>query len=158
MTEIGKYIKKARMDKCYSIRKLGRLSGVNNSEISKIESGKRKNPKLRIIKKLCRYLDISYEDCLYVMELGGFYTSSNNTIINYYKTLDSNLIKITYKNIIGQIKQNDKILSYLNKQLLETDNKDLLIDTIKSYEHNNKTNKAIKEVLEETILNEYLNN
>ena len=46
MTNIGDYIAKARIDKGYSMRKLARLSGLDNATISKIESGKIKNPKL----------------------------------------------------------------------------------------------------------------
>lgn len=87
MTNIGDYIAKARIDKGYSMRKLARLSGLDNATISKIESGKIKNPKLSLIKTLCRYLDIAYEDCLYVMQLGATYNPNNNILMNYYNAL-----------------------------------------------------------------------
>ena len=58
--------------------------------------------------------------------------------------------------MIGVIKEYDNILSYLKKQYNKTNDKDLLIDTIKSYEYENRTNNCIREILEEKILNEYL--
>ena len=157
MTNIAEYITNARKEKGYSIRKLSRLSGIDKSTISKLESGKVNNPRLLIIKTLCRYLDISYGECLYIMELGATYNPNNAMLMNYYKNLDSKTLKITYKNIIGKIKEYDKILSYLKEQYNKTDDKDLLIDTIKSYEYENRTNNCIREILEEKILNEYLN-
>ena len=157
MTNIGEYIAKARMDKGYSMRELARVSGMNNATISKIESGKIKNLKLSFIKTLCRYLDISYEDCLYIMQLGATYNSDNIILMNYYKNINDDELKNTYKNIIGKINEYDKILSYLKQQFDKTDDKKLLIDTIKSYEYENKTNKCIRKILEEKILNKYLN-
>lgn len=157
MTNIGDYLAKARIDKGYSMRKLARLSGLDNATISKIESGKIKNPKLSLIKTLCRYLDIAYEDCLYVMQLGATYNSDNIVLINYYKNISDDELKKTYKNITGKISEHDKILSYLNQQFDKTDDKELLIDTIKSYEYENRTNKCIRKILEERILNKYLN-
>ncbi|MBQ6284765.1 MAG: helix-turn-helix transcriptional regulator [Bacilli bacterium] len=157
MNKISEYITKAREDKGYSMRKLARLSGIDVATISKIESGKIKNPRLSIIKTLCRYLDITYGDCLYIMELGATYNPNNAILMNYYKNLDSKNLKTTYKNIIGKIREYDKILSYLKEQYNKTDDKDLLIDTIKSYEYENRTNNCIREILEEKILNEYLN-
>ena len=78
MTKIGDYIKNARIEKGYTIRKLAKLSGVNYSLLSKIEAGKTQNPHLRFIKALCRYLDITYGDCLYIMELGASYNPNND--------------------------------------------------------------------------------
>lgn len=157
MNKIAEYIKNARIKKGYSIRKLARLSGIDKSTISKLESGKVNNTKLIIIKTLCRYLDISYGECLYIMELGATYNPNNIVLMNYYKNIDSKDLKPTYKSIIGKIKEYDNILSYLKEQSNKTANKDLLIDTIKSYEYENRTNNCIREILEERILNEYLN-
>lgn len=157
MTNIGDYIAKARIDKGYSMRKLARLSGIQNATLSKIESGKIKSPNLSMIKTLCRYLDISYEDCLYVMQLGATYNSDNTILMNYYKNISDDELKNTYKNIIGKINEYDKILLYLQQQFNKTDDKKLLIDTIKSYEYENRTNKCIRKILEEKILNKYLN-
>ena len=153
---ISEYIKNARIEKGYSIRQLARLSGVDKSTISKIESEKVNNPRLIIIKTLCRYLDISYGECLYIMELGATYNPNNLVLINYYKNIDNKELKSTYKSIVGTIKEYDNILSYLKKQYNKTNDKDLLIDTIKSYEYENRTNNCIREILEEKILNEYL--
>ena len=115
MNNIAEYIKKARKEKGYSIRKLARLSGVDKSTISKLESGQVNNPRLMIVKTLCRYLDISYGECLYIMELGATYNPNNAMLMNYYKNIDSKNLKITYKNIIGKIKEYDKILCAKNK-------------------------------------------
>lgn len=158
MTKIGDYIKNARIEKGYTIRKLAKLSGVNYSLLSKIEAGKTQNPHLRFIKALCRYLDITYGDCLYIMGLGASYNPNNKFLIAHFENLDINILKQTYLNTMGAIKANNRILHYLKGQYDKTDKKDLLIDTIKSYEYENQTNYVIREILEEKIIKEYLKN
>lgn len=54
----------AREDNNYSLRKLSVLSGVSHSEISMLEKGMRKNPNIKILKKLTDALDLNYEEVL----------------------------------------------------------------------------------------------
>lgn len=157
---LAELISSARKDKNISMRELARLSGITNSEISKIESGKRSTPKLKTLKAICRYLDICYEECLYILNLGGTYNINNPIITEYYQNINEEDIKITYKGIKGQIIENNNQLTYMKDMLLQVDNKndkDILIDTIKSLEYQNKTNNYIKNILEEKIINIYMN-
>lgn len=156
---IAELISTARQEKNLSMRELARLSGINNSEISKIESGKRLMPKLKTLKAICRHLDIYYEDCLFTLNLGGTYNINNPIIINYYQNINTNNIKSSYKGILSKIKENNKQITYMKSILLQTSNKEdknVLIDTIKSLEFENKTNNFIKNILTEKIVKIYL--
>ena len=90
---IAELISTARKKKNISMRQLAYLSGISNSEISRIEAGKRIFPNLKTLKAICRYLDIYYEDCLYILNLGGTYNMNNPFIIEYYKNIDKDNIK-----------------------------------------------------------------
>lgn len=57
---VGELIKKLRDQKGFSQRQLALYSGVSNTEISKIESGERKNPNPEILKKIASALNIDY--------------------------------------------------------------------------------------------------
>lgn len=59
--DLGGYIKKLREKRGFSQRQLAYLSGMSNTEISRIESGERKNPSADILKKLAPHLGISIE-------------------------------------------------------------------------------------------------
>ena len=52
---IGEIIAEAREKANLSQRQLAKLAGVNNSELSKIESGIRKDPSPRILRKISKY-------------------------------------------------------------------------------------------------------
>lgn len=69
--EIGKYISELRNEKGLSQRKLAELSGVSNTEISRIESGERKKVSPEILKALAPHLGVSYEK---LMEVAGYIT------------------------------------------------------------------------------------
>lgn len=116
-------------------------------------------PKLKTLKALCRYLDIYYEECLYVLNLGGTYNVDNTIITDYYQNMDEKNLRATYKSINGQINEINNQLFFMKNKLFEVKNKDCkdnLIDTIKSLEFQNKTNNYIKSILEEKIINNYL--
>lgn len=156
---IAELISTAREKKGLSQRQLARLTGVTNSEISKIESGKRKTPNLKMLRIICRYLDICYEECLYTLNLGGTYNINNPVIIEYYQNIDKENVKKSYQNILGKIQENNNKLDYVKGMFLKANNKkdkDILIDMIKSLEFENKTNGYIKNILEEKIVNIYL--
>lgn len=156
---IGEFISNARKEKNLSMRELAKLSGVSHTEISRIEVGERQYPKLKTIKAICRYLNIYYEECLYIMNMGGTYNINNSFIIEHYQKLNGDNLKNSYAAIIGQLDLNNSQLLYLNKQFNVVDNiedKNILIDTIKSLEYENKVNNFIKNILEENIVKEYL--
>lgn len=61
---LGEYIKEKRNAKNWSQRDLANASGISNAEISRIESGKRKEPSSSVLKDIAIALDIQIEDLL----------------------------------------------------------------------------------------------
>ncbi len=60
----GEYIKKLRKDSKLSQRDLAEKSGISNAEISRIESGERKNPAPGILKAIAPHIGVTYEELL----------------------------------------------------------------------------------------------
>ena len=58
---------------------------------------------------------------------------------------------------MARINECEKLISYLEEQVELTDNKVMLMNTIETYEQENNINNVIREILENKILNEYLN-
>lgn len=156
---IAELISTVRKKKNISMRQLAYLSGISNSEISRIESGERIFPNLKTLKAICRYLDIYYEDCLYILNLGGTYNMNNPFIIEYYKNIVKDNIKTSYENITKKIELNNNQIVYMKQMILKgikKEDEDILIDTIKSLEYENNTNNYIKNILTEKIIKFYL--
>lgn len=61
---LAKYLRTKREDKGLSQRQLSVLSGVSNSEISRIETGTRKNTSPEVLRALAEPLGVSYEDLM----------------------------------------------------------------------------------------------
>ena len=61
---LGEFIKEKRNLKNWSQRDLAAKSGVSNAEISRIESGKRKEPSSSVLKDIAVALDVPVEDLL----------------------------------------------------------------------------------------------
>ncbi|WP_251861078.1 helix-turn-helix domain-containing protein [Clostridium sp. Marseille-Q2269] len=93
----------AREDKGYSQRHLAHITGVSNSEISKLEKAQRLNPNLKILKKLGDALDIKYEE---ILEILGYiksnYSFKDNTslLTNDEKEYIINTLTSTWENDI----------------------------------------------------------
>lgn len=60
----GQYIRSLRLGKTLSQRELARLSGLNHSEISRIESGSRPTPSPDSLAKLAPHLGVTHEDLM----------------------------------------------------------------------------------------------
>ncbi len=56
--EFSEFLRKERERRGLGINQLARLTGLNPATISKLENKKRKNPDLRVIKKLSNALEI----------------------------------------------------------------------------------------------------
>jgi transcriptional regulator with XRE-family HTH domain len=86
-------IKHLREEKGYSQRKLSYLSGVSNTEISRIENGDRPKPSPDTLEKLSPHLGISYNE---LMEKAGYLAkepmkqtlSDPHTIVAAHRTDD----------------------------------------------------------------------
>lgn len=61
----GEELKKMRLEKGLSIRKLAELSGISHAYISQIENGKRDKPKPELLKKLSGPLNIPLIELMY---------------------------------------------------------------------------------------------
>ena len=76
-TKLGTYIKRKAEEKGFeSLRQLAYVSDVSNSEISRIINGERINPNPRILQKLAKALNASYED---ILDIAGYLNKSKIT-------------------------------------------------------------------------------
>jgi transcriptional regulator with XRE-family HTH domain len=64
MGEIGDFIRERREAKKLSMRALGRMADVSNSEIYRIEIGERPNPSITVLKALSKALGVPTEEML----------------------------------------------------------------------------------------------
>ncbi|AJD31507.1 helix-turn-helix transcriptional regulator [Clostridium sporogenes] len=62
--KFGEFFKNIRTEKGLSQRQLAELSHISNTEISRIESGERRNPSPNILKSLAPHLGISYGELM----------------------------------------------------------------------------------------------
>lgn len=81
----GNYLRNKREEKGISIRKLSIYSGVSNCYISQIESGKRKAPSPKVMKKLAIPLGLTLEE----MYRAANYLGNNHKRKNKATRLDS---------------------------------------------------------------------
>ena len=61
----GDYMRNLRSEQGLSQRDLADRSGVSNAEISRLESGGRKNPSPKVLQALAPYLGIAYEELMF---------------------------------------------------------------------------------------------
>jgi len=61
---LGSYLKELRNNAGLSQRSLEKLSGISNAEISRMETGERKNPSPMSLKAIAPHLGVSYEELL----------------------------------------------------------------------------------------------
>ena len=66
---IGKYIADLRTEKGMSQRELAERSGLSNTEISRLESGKRLNPSPGTLKSISGALGVEYSE---LMRVAGY--------------------------------------------------------------------------------------
>ncbi|ENK1243849.1 helix-turn-helix domain-containing protein [Clostridium sporogenes] len=62
--QFGEFLKNIRKEKGLSQRQLAELSRISNTEISRIESGKRQNPSPNILKSIAPHLGLSYGELM----------------------------------------------------------------------------------------------
>ena len=148
---LGKKIANARKNAGLSQRKLSRLANINHGELSKIEAGKRKNPNPIILCKISKYININYIDLMYIMGLGVEINPSNLFIKDYYYNLNDDELYDHLINIVGIIKNNEKLVLYCN-EIINKDNltqieKDLLLYKIKDINYQIKNSHQIVEFI-----------
>ncbi len=90
---LADYIYEAREEKGISQRELARRTGIDNTEISRIEKGSRKKPGYKTLKKIVDELNLNIWDAMTLAgyeeeemaEIYGLYYAENIDIIGYDK-------------------------------------------------------------------------
>lgn len=108
---IGEIIKERREELGYSFGKLSTLSGVDKAEISRIESGDRKNPNPLMIKKIAKALELNIIEIYREM---GLLDNTNEVFLSELLELLNNddlikILEIYQKEISYQAMINDKV-------------------------------------------------
>ena len=155
---IGEKIANAREKANLSQRKLAKLIGISNAELSKIESGEREIPNPRILRKMSKYIDLNYYEMLNIIGLGAKGTPLNPFIENYYKNLNGDELDNAWMMAKASIKNNEIIIENIKKQLEESkideEKKDNLLDILQDLEYQNETNNLILKILDENKFKE----
>lgn len=144
---IGEVIAEAREKKGLSQRQLAKLAKINNSELSKIESGIRKDPSPKILRKISKYIDVNYNDLMYKMGLGIEVSPLNPFIKDYYSNLKGNELNEAEINVLGNKQNLEKLVlsceeKLKDKNILESE-KDLLLHTIEDTNYQINTQQEI---------------
>lgn len=93
-TEVGKYIADMRTEKKWSQRELADKSGISNTEISRLETGKRTNPTPATLHALADALKTEYRD---LMKLAGYIEEVHEKDKLYelvFKDSDGNVVDV----------------------------------------------------------------
>ena len=107
---LGEIIAEAREKKGLSQRQLAKLAKINNSELSKIEAGIRKDPSPRILRKISSIIDVNYSDLMYSIGLGLEVTPLNYFIKNHYSNLNAEELETAEINVLGSIENSEKLV------------------------------------------------
>lgn len=149
---IGEVIAEAREKKGLSQRQLAKLANINNSELSKIESGIRKDPSPRILRKISNYIDVNYNDLMYMIGLGIEVSPLNPFIKNYYSNLKGEELNNAEVNVLGSIENNEQLIKSceenLNKENITDKEKELLLHTIEDTKYQINTSKEIIKLIQ----------
>lgn len=62
--DFGKYLQQLRKEKRLTLKKLGELSGLSPSYLSRVERGKRNTPNAPVLKKIAPHLGLSDQEIL----------------------------------------------------------------------------------------------
>ncbi len=76
MEQIGKYIKRQRVERQLTLRGLEEITGIQNAYLSMVENGKIKKPSPEILKKLSDAFKISYN---LLLEITGYPVQETDT-------------------------------------------------------------------------------
>ena len=107
---VGEVIAEAREKAGLSQRQLAKKANINNSELSKIEAGIRKDPSPRILRKISNHLDVNYNDLMYMIGLGVQVSPLNPFILNHYANLRGEDLENAWITAMSSIKNNQIII------------------------------------------------
>lgn len=159
---IGQVIAEAREKANLSQRQLAKIANINNSELSKIEAGTRKDPSPKILRKISNYIDVNYNDLMYMIGLGVQVSPLNPFLLNHYASLKGEELQNAWLTAKASIKNNDLIIESLQKRIdneeLNEEDKNTLLETIEDLKYQNNTNEEIIKLLESNMVKEKLKN
>ena len=149
---IGEVIAEAREKKGLSQRQLAKLAKINNSELSKIESGIRKDPSPKILRKISNIIDVNYSDLMYMIGLGLEVTQLNYFVKSHYASLNLEQLDTAEINVLGSIENSEKLVlscqENLKKKDITEEEKELLTNTIKDTEYQINSSKEIIKLIQ----------
>lgn len=159
---IGKIIAEARENAGLSQRQLAKVAKISNSELSKIESGLRQDPNPKTLRKISKYIDINYNDLMYMIGLGVQVSALNPYLLDHYANLKGNELDDALFTALASIKNNDIIIESLQKRIdnekLKEEDKNVLEETIEDLKYQSNTNQEIIKLLESNKVKERLQN
>ena len=149
---IGEVIAEAREKKGLSQRQLAKIAKINNSELSKIEAGIRKDPSPKILRKISNIIEVNYSELMYIIGLGLEVTPLNYFIKNHYSKLNKEELDIAEINVLGSIENSEKLVSSCEEQLkddnLTEPQRELLIHTIEDNKYQINSSKEIVKLIQ----------
>lgn len=144
---IGEVITEAREKANLSQRQLAKLANINNSELSKIESGVRKEPSPKILRKISNVLDVNYSDLMYMIGLGIEVSPLNPFIKDYYSKLKGEELNEAEVNVLGNKQNLEKLVlsceEKLNDESIIESERELLQNTIEDTKYQINTQNEI---------------
>ena len=144
---IGEVITEAREKANLSQRQLAKLANINNSELSKIESGVRKEPSPKILSKISNVLDVNYSDLMYMIGLGIEVSPLNPFIKDYYSKLKGEELNEAEVNVLGNKQNLEKLVlsceEKLNDKSIIESERELLQNTIEDTKYQINTQNEI---------------
>jgi len=123
------------------------LANINNSELSKIESGVRKEPSPKILRKISNVLDVNYSDLMYMIGLGIEVSPLNPFIKDYYSKLKGDELNEAEVNVLGNKQNLEKLVlsceEKLNDKSIIESERELLQNTIEDTKYQINTQNEI---------------
>lgn len=123
------------------------MANINNSELSKIESGVRKEPSPKILRKISNVLDVNYSDLMYMIGLGIEVSPLNPFIKDYYSKLKGDELNEAEVNVLGNKQNLEKLVlsceEKLNDKSIIESERELLQNTIEDTKYQINTQNEI---------------
>ena len=150
--KIGEIIAEQREKAGYSQRQLAKIANISNAELSKIESGEREIPNPKTLRKISNYIDVNYNELMYMIGLGIEVSPLNPFIKDYYSSLKGEELNVAEINVLGSIENAEKLVSSCKNNLKKKDITDqeieLLNNTIKDTEYQINSSREIIKLIQ----------
>ena len=150
--KIGELIAEQREKAGYSQRQLAKIANISNAELSKIESGEREIPNPKTLRKISNYIDVNYNELMYMVGLGIEVSPLNPFIKDYYSSLNGEELNVAEINVLGSIENAEKLVSScknnLEKENIAEQEIELLNNTIKDTEYQINSSREIIKLIQ----------